>query len=125
MRGTAAVHPPSDVSQALPLTHLSFHILLALAIRDLHGYAVIKAVKQNPANPLDPGTGTFYSAISRMLDEGLITEAEPPADDSSDARRRYYAISDFGRRVLAAETRRLEQLVEFAQAAVAASPAQK
>jgi DNA-binding PadR family transcriptional regulator len=119
------VHRSKDVSQALPLTHLSFHILLALATQDLHGYAVIKAVKSNPANPLNPGTGTFYSAIGRMLDEGLIREVEPPADESTDPRRRYYSITDFGREVLAAETRRLHALVQFAQAAVATSSTQK
>ncbi len=119
------MQPARDVSQTLPLTHLSFHILLALATQNLHGYAVIKAVRSNPANPLSPGTGTFYSAISRMLDEDLITEVEPPADESSDPRRRYYSITAFGRQVLAAETSRLEALVRFAQAAVATSSIRK
>ena len=119
------MQPSRDVSETLPLTHLSFHILLALATENLHGYAVIKAVKSNPANPLSPGTGTFYSAISRMLDEDLIMEVESPAEESSDQRRRYYSITDFGRQVLAAETRRLEALVQFAQAAVATSSTQK
>ncbi len=107
----------SEHRETQPITPLSFYILLALGGGPLHGYAVIKAVEANAAGSPIPGTGTFYSAIRRMTGEGLIVEVDtPPGADSSDSRRRYYAITDVGRAVLQSETRRLEQLVHAARA---------
>ena len=102
---------PPRAADHLPLTHLSFHVLLALAGGDRHGYGIIKAVKEG-SGVLNPGTGTFYSALKRMEEEGLVTEVPPPAiSDSEDSRRRYYGVTRLGREVLAAETSRLEALV--------------
>ena len=100
---------PGDL---LPLTHLSFLILLVLAREEMHGYAIIKEIQQQWGETFNPGTGTFYSALRRMTGELLVEETEPPSEGpGEDQRRRYYSITDLGQRVLQAEARRLEQLV--------------
>jgi DNA-binding PadR family transcriptional regulator len=107
------VSAPKDL---LPLTHLSFLILLALAEGDRHGYAIIKAVQRHWGSTFSPGTGTFYSALKRMRSEGLVRESSPPTGaTSADQRRRYYTMTDFGRRVLRAEAERLEDVVGAAR----------
>jgi len=106
---------PEDPHGQLPLTPLTLQILVTLAAEPLHGYAVVKAVRDDTEGRINPGTGTFYSAIHRMSDEGLIEEIDPPED--GDARRRYYSITDFGRAVLDAEAQRLDRVVELARAA--------
>jgi DNA-binding PadR family transcriptional regulator len=111
------VEPSSnDPKTVLPLTHLSYHILLALRDAPLHGYAIIKSVKERSAGAVSPGTGSFYSALARMEDEGIVHEAEVPARErGTDSRRRYYGLSPFGRQVLGAETDRLRALVAWAE----------
>lgn len=104
---------PEDL---LPLTHLSFLILLALAGEDLHGYAIIKAVQQQWGATFSPGTGTFYSALNRMKKEGLLQEVTASVEaPEMDSRRRYYAITEFGRKALQAEAHRLDKLVTTAR----------
>ena len=104
---------PEDL---LPLTHLSFLILLALARLDLHGYAIIKTVQQHWGSTFSPGTGTFYSALKRMKQEGLLKEVAASSKiPEMDNRRRYYSITDFGLKVLWAEADRLESLVSTAR----------
>lgn len=98
--------PTHDADALLPLTPLTLQILVTLVAEPLHGYAVAKEVREATAGRINPGTGTFYSAIHRMSDEGLIEEIDAPRD--GDARRRYYAITEFGRDVLGAEVRRLD-----------------
>jgi len=100
----------------LPLTHLTYHILLSLREGIQHGYAIVKSVKDRSAGAISPGTGTFYSALARMLDEGVVGEVPPPAGaDSRDSRRRYYGLTPFGAEVLLSETSRLRALVEWAE----------
>jgi len=100
------------LGELLPLTHLSFLILLALARKNLHGYAIIKAIQKQWGTTINPGTGTFYSALRRMKGELLVEDIDPLAEaGDEDQRRRYYAITDLGRQALQAETRRLEDLV--------------
>lgn len=111
------------VTRMLPLTHLSLQILLALSEGDLHGYAVIRKVRDDPGSGVRSGTGTFYSAIRRMQEEGLIREVESNRGSSPDSRRRYYSLTDFGREVLQAEVERLETLLRSARAALAPQPA--
>jgi len=107
-----------DPQELLPLTHLSYHIMLSLGEGGLHGYAIVKSVKERSDGAISPGTGTFYSALRRMLDEGVLAEVEEPSDaDGHDSRRRYYELSSFGRQVLVAETSRLRELVEWAESA--------
>jgi len=94
-----------------------FHVLLAIADEPRHGYAIIKDVSARTAGAVDLGTGTLYGIIKRLLAEGLAVESHrrPPAD-SDDERRRYYRLTPLGRRVLAAETARLESMVTAARA---------
>lgn len=104
-----------DPNDLLPLTPLTLQILVTLAREPLHGYAVVKAVRDATDERINPGTGTFYSAIHRMTDENLIEEIDAPSD--GDQRRRYYAITEFGGAVLEAEAQRLDRVVELARAA--------
>ena len=106
---------PRDPVAALPLTHIAYHVLLALATGNRHGYGIIKHVAARTDGRVDLEAGTLYAAIKRMKDEGWIKEA--PAVTGADARRRTYAITDYGGQILLAESRRLEELVELARAA--------
>ena len=110
----------SDPQTFLPLSHLSYHVLLALRSAPLHGYAVVKAVKASSQGLISPGTGTFYSAMHRLVREGLIDQTDSGADSSSDSRRKHYALTRLGSHVLEAETRRLESLLTQARAAAGA-----
>ena len=101
----------------LPLTQAVFHILLALANGEKHGYAVMQDVEANSHAQFKLGPATLYSSIKRMLAAGLIEETEDrPDPELDDQRRRYYRLTGLGNRVLAAETRRLADLVSLAKA---------
>jgi len=101
----------------LPLPEATFHILLAVAEEDRHGYAIIQDVAARTDGALKLSPGTLYRSIQRMLEQGLIEETqERPAPELDDERRRYYRITRFGARVAQAETRRLAQLVRLARA---------
>ena len=107
----------SNPNPFLPLTPAVFHILLALADQDRHGYGIMLEVEQNTGGELKMGPGTLYGTIKRMLAAGLIEESgDRPDPDLDDERRRYYRLTPFGRQVLQAETLRLERLVRVAQA---------
>jgi DNA-binding PadR family transcriptional regulator len=105
-----------DVAQLLPLPPVTFHILLALADEDRHGYAIIKEVSLRTRGELTLSAGTLYRSIHRMLEQGLVVELrERPAPEEDDERRRYYHITKFGIEAAKAESRRLEQLVKLAR----------
>ena len=94
-----------------------FHVLVALADGDRHGYAVIKDVSTRTAGRVELGTGTLYGIIKRLLAEGLVVESKRrPAAADDDERRRYYRLTPFGRQVVTAETTRLEAMVDAARA---------
>lgn len=99
---------PKDL---LPLSRPVFHILLALADGERHGYAIMQDVEARSGGEVRIGPGTLYGAIRRLLEQGAIEEMESPEPDD-DARRRYYALTDLGRAVLVAEAERLEELVK-------------
>jgi len=100
----------------LPLPPATFHILLAVAEKDRHGYAVIQDVAARTGGQLRLSAGTLYRSIQRMLEQGLILETKDrPAPELDDERRRYYRITPFGTAVARAEARRLTQLVEMAR----------
>lgn len=100
----------------LPLPAAAFHILVALAEDDRHGYGIIKDVQARTGGALKLGPGTLYRSIERMLGQGLIRESRTrPAGDFDDERRRYYRITPFGRAVAAAESRRLAQMLDLAR----------
>jgi DNA-binding PadR family transcriptional regulator len=106
-----------DPEKLLPLTPSVFHILLALADAERHGYGIIKEVEARTDGRVRLGPGTLYGSIKRMLDERLIEESDARPDPAlDDERRRYYRLTDFGRRVAAAEAERLSGLVAVARA---------
>jgi DNA-binding PadR family transcriptional regulator len=101
----------------LPLQAATFHILMALADDDRHGYAIIQDVAARTGGQVVLSAGTLYRSIQRMLEQGLLEElSERPAPELDDERRRYYRITAFGRAVARAETARLSSLVRLARA---------
>ena len=111
-------HPVNtEIDDLLPLPPVSFHILLALADGDRHGYGIIQDVAAHTGGALKLSAGTLYRSIQRMLEQGLIVETdERPAPDQDDERRRYYRNTAFGAAVARAEAGRLSQLVRLARA---------
>ena len=100
----------------LPLPPATFHILMAVADEDRHGYAIIQDVAARTGGTLRLGAGTLYRSIQRMLEQGLLIESrERPSPEEDDERRRYYRITPYGRDVARAEGRRLTQLVRLAR----------
>ena len=99
-----------------PLTPAVFYILLALASSEKHGYEIMKQVKQDSQDQVKMGTGTLYGSLKRMLADGLIEEAgEKPDPTRADERRRYYRLTELGRRAFASELQRYAQVVSIAQ----------
>ena len=107
----------NNLENHLPLSPAVFHILLALADGERHGYGIMQEVKLRTEGRVHLGPGTLYGAIKRLLKKGLIEEAdERPDPNLDDERRRYYRLTDFGLRVLRAEAARLARLVRQAEA---------
>ena len=107
----------TEVDELLPLPPATFHILMALAEGDRHGYAIMQEVERRTEGELRLSAGTLYRSIQRMLEQGLLTEPRTrPAAAMDDERRRYYRITPFGITVARAEMRRLTQLVRIARA---------
>jgi len=94
-----------------------FHVLLALAGDDLHGYAILKEVELRTSGEVKLSTGTLYGIIKRLLNDGLIAELrQRPAASEDDERRRYYRLTPKGRGLAAAEAERLEKVLALARA---------
>jgi len=109
-----------DPENFLPLTPAVFHILVALADGEAHGYAIMQSAAEKSAGSVRLGSGTLYGAINRLLHDGLIEESgERPDPEMDDSRRRYYRLTDLGGRVLGAETKRMADLVRAAKSTVA------
>jgi len=107
----------AEAASLLPLPAATFHILLAVADEDRHGYAIIQDVAARTDGALRLSAGTLYRSIQRMLEQGLLVETqERPAPELDDERRRYYRITRFGRLVAHAEAGRLAQLLRLARA---------
>lgn len=107
----------TDAEALLPLPPATFHILVALADEDRHGYAIMQDVTARTGGELKLSAGTLYRSIQRMLEQGLIAETSArPAPELDDERRRYYRITPFGRTVARAEARRLAQMLKLARA---------
>ena len=105
-----------DPEALLPLPTAVFHILIALADRDRHGYSIMQDVAARTDGKVQLSAGTLYSGIRRMLEQGLIEElAESPDPENTDERRRYYRLSKFGRRAAAAEVDRLQAMLNHAR----------
>jgi DNA-binding PadR family transcriptional regulator len=106
-----------EIDSLLPLPPATFHILLAVAGEDRHGYAIIQDVAIGTGGELKLSAGTLYRSIQRMLEQGLIVETrDRPSPEEDDERRRYYRITALGTAVAKAEARRLTQLVRMARA---------
>ena len=100
----------------LPLPLPCFHMLLALMEGERHGYALKREILRRTGGKLNLGSGALYGSISKMLDQGLIEESEERPDPHlDDERRRYYRITQLGRRAAQAEAIRLRQLVRLAE----------
>jgi DNA-binding PadR family transcriptional regulator len=114
--GKTTQSPDVKPESHLPLTPTVFHILLALADEDRHGYGIIQEVKLRTQDGVHLMAGTLYGAIKRLLERNLIMETdERPDPELDDERRRYYRLTDFGQRVLTAEVARLEEQVRQAR----------
>jgi|SRR5690349_2925271 DNA-binding PadR family transcriptional regulator len=100
----------------LPLTPTVFHILLALADTERHGYSIMQEVATITNGAIQMGPGTLYGTIKRMSDAGLIEETdERPDPEMDDERRRYYRLTAFGEKVAQAEVARLTALLRIAE----------
>ncbi|MCA1585653.1 MAG: PadR family transcriptional regulator [Acidobacteria bacterium] len=109
-------HNPAP-EHLLPLPSATFHILMAVADEDRHGYAIIQEIAARTDGALRLSAGTLYRSIQRMLEQELIVEVhERPAPELDDERRRYYRITKYGTAVARAEGRRLQGLVRLARA---------
>src|SRR5271166_3322676 len=101
----------------LPLPPATFHILMAVADDDRHGYGIIQDVAARTNGELKLSAGTLYRSIQRMLEQGLLIETkERPTPELDDERRRYYRITPYGAEVARAEADRLRQLIKLARA---------
>jgi DNA-binding PadR family transcriptional regulator len=106
-----------DIEELLPLTTTELHILLALAGDERHGYAIMQEISEHTGGRLRVGPGSLYGTIKRMLTSGLIVEtAERPDRSINDERRRYYRMTQRGRKALATEVRHLAEVVDLARA---------
>ena len=104
-----------DAHQFLPLTPRVLHILLALLHGPQHGYRIMKDVEELSSGLVKIGPGTLYEAIHGLREKALIE----PAASEGDARRRAYRLTELGRDVVAAETSRLADVVDYARSAAA------
>jgi DNA-binding PadR family transcriptional regulator len=104
-----------EIDSYLPLTPALFHVLLALADGDKHGYAILKDVSLRTGDSVRLSTGTLYGIIKRLLNDGMIEQSKrrPSADD--DERRIYYRLTSLGERVAMAEAERHEKIVALAR----------
>jgi DNA-binding PadR family transcriptional regulator len=100
-----------------------FHVLVELTDGDRHGYAILKGVSDRTGGSVELSTGTLYTMVKRLLADGLIVESrQRPAAVEDDERRKYYRLTEFGHRVIAAETARLQAMVLAAKAAGVRQP---
>jgi DNA-binding PadR family transcriptional regulator len=108
---------PADPESFLPLKPHWFHVLLSLDGQEQHGYGIMQEVLERTGGKVRLWPATLYGTLKRLIDEDLIEESPVrPAPDRDDARRRYYRLTRLGRRVLAAESGRLEDLVRVIHA---------
>ena len=100
------------------LSRDTFHILVALADRERHGYSIMREVEERTGGDVRLSPSTLYSAVKRLLEEGFIQELEErPDPEHDDERRRYYRITKAGRRAAMEEARQLEKLLSAARSA--------
>ncbi len=103
-----------DLNSFLPLSPASLYILLSLAAEDRHGYGIMQEVARHSGGQYKLGPGTLYDNLRNLLDRGIVEDA-PRRSAEDDPRRRYYRLTAFGRRILAAEVARLDELLRAAK----------
>jgi DNA-binding PadR family transcriptional regulator len=107
---------PTNPEEFLPLTPAVFHVLLALADGERHGYAIMQDVAASTEGRIKMGPGTLYGTLKRLLEIPLIEESdERPDPRLDDERRRYYRLSALGQLVVRAEAQRYAAMVEVAR----------
>ena len=100
----------------LPLTPAVFHVLLALADGERHGYAIMQEVTESTDGQIKMGPGTLYGTVKRLLEAELIEESdERPDAKLDDERRRYYRLTGVGAKVVRAEAQRYAAIVAHAR----------
>ena len=104
-----------EVQEYLPLTETSFFIILSLASAPKHGYAIMKEVEAMSEKRVVLATGTLYSALRRMLEDGWIERVTDNNSAADNRERKLYQLTRHGRRVLEAEINRLRKLVDLTQ----------
>jgi DNA-binding PadR family transcriptional regulator len=109
-----------DLSPFLPLSPAALHILLALSSQDRHGYGIMQEIARQSEGKYKPGPGTLYDNLQKLLNQSMLEEVE--RGHGEDERRRYYRLTRFGRRVLAAEVERLENVVRAAKTNLRPAP---
>jgi DNA-binding PadR family transcriptional regulator len=108
--------PPSPES-FLPLKPHWFHVLLSLSEQEQHGYAIMQDVLERTDGKVRLWPPTLYGTIKRLIEEDLIEPSGArPAAELDDSRRRYYRLTNLGRRILASECARLEDLIRAVHA---------
>jgi len=105
---------PPEVTRLIPLTPAVFYVILALSPGPLHGYAIMQETETLSAGGFRMGPATLYSTIQRLVALDLM--AETVEDSSEDSRRRYYELTDMGRRLLETEVERMGSVVRIANA---------
>jgi DNA-binding PadR family transcriptional regulator len=106
----------TDPEDLLPLTPAVFHVLLALADGERHGYAIMQEVAEHTDGRMKMGPGTLYGTVKRLLEARLIEESdERPDPHLDDERRRYYRLTALGQRVVKAEAFRYAETAEVAR----------
>ncbi len=101
-------------NRLLPLSPAAFHILLALAGNDLHGYGIMQEVTRQSEGQYKLGPGTLYDNLKRLMLQGVIEEVGAPSSED-DPRRRYYRLNTLGRDVLAMDVQRLDGMLREAR----------
>jgi DNA-binding PadR family transcriptional regulator len=115
--------PRPDPADFLPLKTDAAFVMLALASRPLHGYAIIGDVPDRSSGEVQLQTGALYRTLRRLLADGLIIECDRPSGEpSADERRRYYRTTPLGRAVLEADLARMTKLVRAAHASRSRKP---
>ena len=107
----------------LPLKPVELLVLTMLSAGERHGYGIRQDIIEHTRGTIELEAGNLYRTIRRLETDGLLDEsARRPAADADDERRRYYRLSPFGRRVLAAELERLRELVRLGEERRVISP---
>jgi DNA-binding PadR family transcriptional regulator len=106
----------SNVDHFLPLAPAPLHIMMALVGQNLHGYGIMREIKETTEGRFELGPGTLYDNLQRLLDQGLVQETAGPT--GQDPRRRYYRLTALGQSVIVAEMDRLEAAFQTVKARV-------